>query len=81
MTKTALRCESRCSTAAATIGRSKLFSHEPTPKLVVRLMLAFRQLWVMTCYGFNGPSAIASDGTHVWVANLGSRWVTEFSAS
>jgi hypothetical protein len=31
-------------------------------------------------WGFNGPSGIASDGTHVWVANYGNS-VTELSAS
>jgi hypothetical protein len=37
-------------------------------------------------YGFNGPWGIASDGTHVWVANYGGNWgighsVTELNAS
>ena len=31
-------------------------------------------------YGFDGPDAISSDGTHVWVANSGNS-VTELSAS
>jgi len=32
-------------------------------------------------YGFNNPSAIASDGIHVWVANASGNSVTELSAS
>lgn len=33
-------------------------------------------------YGFNGPDAIATDGTHVWVANGGEGGsVTELSQS
>lgn len=33
-------------------------------------------------YGFNGPGAIASDGTHVWVANSGGGGsVTELDAA
>ena len=29
-------------------------------------------------WGFNSPVAIASDGTHVWVANAAGQSVTEF---
>ena len=32
-------------------------------------------------YGFNGSLGIASDGTHIWVANPGGQSVTELSAS
>jgi hypothetical protein len=32
-------------------------------------------------YGFNTPIAVASDGTHVWVANDGGNSVTELNAS
>jgi DNA-binding beta-propeller fold protein YncE len=32
-------------------------------------------------YGFNDPYGIASDGTHVWVANFGGGSVSELSAS
>ena len=32
-------------------------------------------------YGFDYPSGITSDGTHVWVANYWGNSVTEFSAS
>jgi DNA-binding beta-propeller fold protein YncE len=32
-------------------------------------------------YGFDFPDAIASDGTHLWVANEVGDSVTEFSAS
>jgi hypothetical protein len=34
--------------AAATMGSSKIFPHEPTPKLVVSAMLPFKYRWVMT---------------------------------
>jgi DNA-binding beta-propeller fold protein YncE len=32
-------------------------------------------------WGFNGPIAVTSDGTHVWVANSSGNSVTELSAS
>jgi DNA-binding beta-propeller fold protein YncE len=32
-------------------------------------------------WGFRYPEAVASDGTHVWVANSGGDSVTELSAS
>ena len=32
-------------------------------------------------YGFNDPSAVASDGTHVWVTNYGGTSVTELDAA
>jgi hypothetical protein len=32
-------------------------------------------------YGFNAPTAISSDGTHVWVANNQGNSVTELSAT
>ena len=32
-------------------------------------------------YGFNVPAAIASDGTHVWVANSGDESITELTIS
>ena len=31
-------------------------------------------------YKFNQPEAVASDGTHVWVANYGGNSVTELNA-
>ena len=34
-----------------------------------------------SAYKFNDPDAIASDGTHVWVANAAGDSVTELSAS
>jgi hypothetical protein len=34
--------------AAATMGSSKIFPQEPTPRLVVSAMLPFRYLWVTT---------------------------------
>ena len=34
-----------------------------------------------SAYEFDGPDAVASDGTHVWVANAGGTAVTELSAS
>jgi hypothetical protein len=45
MLKTTLRCKSQSNMAAATM---KIFPHEPTCKLVVKQMLPFRYLWVMT---------------------------------
>lgn len=33
-----------------------------------------------TAYGFDDPSSVSSDGTHVWVADLSNR-VTEIDAS
>ncbi len=32
-------------------------------------------------YGFNGPSGVAFDGIHIWVANEGGNSVTELNAS
>ena len=32
-------------------------------------------------FGFNGPYAVAFDGTHLWVTNLGGNSVTELNAS
>ena len=32
-------------------------------------------------WGFNGPQAVASDGTHLWVANAGGNSVTELNLS
>src|SRR5579863_9252342 len=32
-------------------------------------------------WGFNGPVAVSSDGTHVWVANFDSDSVTELDAA
>ena len=34
--------------AAATMGSSKIFPHEPVPRFVVKQMLAFRYRWVIT---------------------------------
>ena len=34
--------------AAATMGSSKIFPHEPTCRFVVKQMLPFIYLWVMT---------------------------------
>jgi DNA-binding beta-propeller fold protein YncE len=31
-------------------------------------------------YGFDGPEAVSSDGTHVWVANQRDQTVTGFPA-
>jgi len=48
MLKTTLRCKSRSNMAAATMGSSKIFPHEPTCRFVVKQMLPFMYLWVMT---------------------------------
>jgi uncharacterized caspase-like protein/outer membrane lipoprotein-sorting protein len=36
---------------------------------------------VYSGYGFDGPSAIAADGAHIWVVNPGSNSVTDLNAS
>jgi hypothetical protein len=48
MLNTTLRCSRRSSMAAATMGSSKIFPHEPVPRFVVKQMLAFRYRWVIT---------------------------------
>ena len=48
MLKTTLLCKRRSNMAAATMGSSKIFPHEPTPRLVVMTMEPFKYLWVMT---------------------------------
>jgi len=30
-------------------------------------------------YGFNAPDAVASDGTHIWIANISGNSVTELT--
>ena len=41
---------------------------------------AHRKLITGSSYGFNEPAGIASDATHVWVANHNGNSVTELSA-
>ena len=48
MLNTTLLCKSRSNMAAATMGSSNIFPQDPTPRLVVKAILPFKYLWVMT---------------------------------
>ena len=53
----------------------------PTPDLQQVATLAWWGAnYSSSSYGFNAPSAIAFDGTHLWVTNAGNNSVTEIAA-